>query len=74
LSSRSDQLPTRYDLGGIVGWARLSRCLGQYDVALLPERQRLWFFGPFGFQLEDATPRPFRAVRGQLGLFEVPDA
>lgn len=29
-----------------------------------------WFFGPFGFVLEKATPVPFEALPGQLGLFD----
>lgn len=51
--------------GGIVGEARMIACV---------ERRKgdPWFSGPWGFVLTDVRPLPFRACRGQLGLFDVP--
>lgn len=51
--------------GGIVGQARVIACVGQREGDP-------WFFGPWGFVLTDAKPLPFRACRGQLGIFDVP--
>lgn len=30
-----------------------------------------WFFGPYGFVLEDVSPLPFVRMKGELGIFEV---
>lgn len=57
-----DKLPR----GGIVGMVTITGCVRH---SLSP-----WFNGPFGFTLKDAKELPFRAYRGQLGFFEVPDA
>lgn len=67
--------PATIARGGIVGRARLVACI-QKGGTQRGVDQRLgdpWFFGPWGFVLADATPLPFRPLRGQLGLFEVPD-
>lgn len=59
------QLPTQYDLGGIVGTATLIDCVEHH-----PSR---WFVGPYGFVVGDARPLPFRKWRGELNFFNVPD-
>lgn len=58
-------LPTQFEVGGIVGEARVTGCVRDMDSP--------WFFGPYGFVLRDARPLPFRPLRGQLGFFEVSD-
>lgn len=57
------ELPTSFDVGGIVGEARITDCVRDMDSA--------WFFGEYGFVLTDAKPLPFVPLRGQLGFFEV---
>lgn len=52
-----------FQRGGIVGQAVL---LDVVAFSLSP-----WFFGPFGWVLSGARPRPFVPLRGQLGLFTV---
>jgi hypothetical protein len=49
--------------GGIIGRATLVDVVSQSDSP--------WFFGPFGFVLEDIQPLPFRPCKGALGFFEV---
>lgn len=69
------ELPKVFDLGGIVGQATLVRTVHEHDDNVrLSDWEARWFVGRYGFVLRDAKPLPFRAVRGQLGLFEVPDA
>ncbi len=57
--------PTAFELGGIVGQARIVGCVR--------ESTSPWFFGLYGFELRDGEPLPFRAWRGQLGFFRVPE-
>lgn len=57
-------LPESYDLGGIVGAARLVDCVTEFNSR--------WFTGPFGFVLANPRPITFRPFRGQLGFFDVP--
>lgn len=56
-------LPGRYDLGGIIGQARIVDRVKHSDAP--------WFYGPYGFVLRDGRPLPFRPIKGQLGFFEV---
>lgn len=49
--------------GGIVGVARITDCVRHHDSP--------WFFGPYGFVLDDAAPLPFIPCRGQQGLFDI---
>lgn len=42
-------------------------------VDVVTESSDPWFFGPFGFVLEDVEPLPFRPCKGALGFFEVPE-
>jgi hypothetical protein len=56
-------LPTAFEVGGIVGRARLTDCVTSHASE--------WFFGPFGFVLEAPEPLPFAPCRGQLGFFRL---
>jgi hypothetical protein len=58
-------LPVQYDLGGIVGRARVTDCVTQHPSP--------WFVGPYGFVLEDARPLRFAKWPGKLGFFDVPE-
>lgn len=58
-------MPTTYDMGGIVGVAQLANVVTQSNSP--------WFTGPFGLVMREAKPLPLHVLRGQLGLFEVPD-
>jgi hypothetical protein len=58
-------LPDSFELGGIVGAARIVDCVAACDSA--------WFNGPYGFVLEGARPAPaFVPWKGQLGFFDIP--
>lgn len=54
------------DRGGIVGKATLTSC------GIISEDP--WFFGPFGFRLDNVQALPFRPLKGQLGFFDVKEA
>lgn len=57
-------LPDTYDLGGIVGAARIVDCVQQSDSP--------WFNGPHGFVLANSRPAPaFVPLKGALGFFRV---
>lgn len=61
-------------LGGIVGRAVITDCHDRDHGSHIPGLgESQWFSGPFGFVLKDAKPMPFRAMRGRLGFFEVPN-
>lgn len=60
-----DQLPARWDLGGVVGVADAVECVTQH-----PSR---WFTGPYGLVLRNARPLAFVRWPGKLGFFDVPD-
>jgi hypothetical protein len=49
-------------LGGIVGVATIVDCVATSDSE--------WFFGPYGFVLENARPLPMIPCKGALGFFE----
>jgi hypothetical protein len=53
--------PHMFDLGGIVGRARIVDCDEEHASP--------WFVGRYGFVLSDPEPLPFRACRGELGFF-----
>lgn len=53
-------------IGGIVGIGEIVDCVTMRDDP--------WFFGPYGFVIQNARPLPFRPLRGMLGFFEVPAA
>ena len=68
------QIPTLYvggGMGGIVGVATLDHVVHEKDKRLLTARDAPWFFGEYGFILENAKPLPFTPLKGQLGFFEV---
>jgi hypothetical protein len=52
-------------LGGVVGIVDL--------VDVVEKSRSKWFQGPFGFELKNAKPLPFRSMPGKLGLFDVPN-
>jgi hypothetical protein len=49
--------------GGIVGEVELVDCVIRSDSP--------WFFGEYGFVLQNPKPLTFRPYRGQLGFFNV---
>lgn len=58
-------LPKRKELktGGIVGAIEIIDCVEKSDSP--------WFFGPFGFVLQNPITLEFKKVSGQLKFFEV---
>ena len=60
------ELPADFELGGIVGRARVADCVTSMDSP--------WFFGPYGFVIANARPLPFVPCRGKLSWFDVPVA
>lgn len=56
--------------GGILGVARIVDVVSSADE--LPEDQRPWFFGKYGFVLADVRSCPLIPCRGMPGFFEVP--
>lgn len=64
--------PTGFDMGGFVGIAELIHVVHENDRQHLTARDKPWFFGPYGFILENARPIPFIPYKGQLGFFNVP--
>ena len=61
----TDEIPPRdqFQMGGIVGRSRIVDCVDHHGSP--------FFFGPWGFVLEDSHPVEFRACNGQLKFFEV---
>ncbi|WP_107495540.1 ASCH domain-containing protein [Thalassobius sp. I31.1] len=59
------QMDSPYDLdvyrGGIIGTAEI--------VDVVTESDSPWFFGPYGYVLDNVQPLPFIPVKGALGLF-----
>lgn len=49
--------------GGIIGSTTITDCVKE---SLSP-----WFFGQYGFTLENSKPLPFVPCKGQLGIFKV---
>ena len=62
--SRHGSIPDSKSLprGGIVGQADVVGCVTESDSP--------WFFGPYGFVLENVRSLPFRPCKGALGFFE----
>lgn len=52
-----------FSKGGIVGQSEIVDCVTQSNSR--------WFFGPFGFVLQNSKQLPFRPMPGRLGFFEV---
>ena len=57
------KLPDDFEVGGIIGTAEIVDCVSAHDSR--------WFFGAFGFVLNNACPVPFVPMPGKLGLFNV---
>jgi len=51
--------------GGIVGMAEITDCV--------VDSESPWFFGKYGFVMQNARPLPFIEFKGALGLFNGPD-
>lgn len=49
--------------GGIIGRGKIVDCVTHHSSP--------WFFGPYGFVIENAEPLPFMPYKGQLGFFNV---
>ena len=71
-------LPPKEELayGGVVGIANLVLCCQPGNMPKDISREQRAHFGGvhdeyFGFLFEDATPLPFMACRGKLGIFEI---
>ncbi len=65
-----------FEMGGIVGTACLTRCVSDSDE---PDEEEdpfdsEWFFGDFGFVLEEARPCKFISLKGSLGFFAIPES
>lgn len=54
-------LPIEFKTGGIIGKAILAGCFAEYKSP--------WFFGPYGFLIEQAQEVPFVPLPGKLGFF-----
>ena len=65
--SRRFHLPPLEDIprGGIVGIVEIIDCVSASESR--------WFFGEFGYVLQNAQPLPFVPCNGALGFFNVPD-
>jgi ASCH domain len=59
-------MPDGFELGAIVGVATITDCVSESDSP--------WFYGPYGFVLQDARPVKPANYRGQLGWFDTPFA
>ena len=59
--------------GGIVGKAMLINVVHDLEKRLLTETDEPWFFGEYGFILDNAKPLPFVPYKGRLGFFEIKD-
>lgn len=55
--------PMKEHRGGIIGIAKMTGCVKESDSP--------WFFGEYGFQIEQAKPLPFMPLKGKLGFFNV---
>lgn len=49
--------------GGIIGYVEMTDCVKDHNSG--------WFFGPYGFVLENAKPLPFFQCPGRLNFFDV---
>ncbi len=55
-------LPDSFETGGIVGRVEIVDC-----VEAMESR---WFYGPYGFVLQNGSPLPLMPCRGKLGFFK----
>lgn len=56
-------------MGGIVGTARLINVVHEKYYDLLADKDKPWFFGSFGFILDEQKPCDLMPCKGQLGFF-----
>lgn len=56
-----DNIPDKYQTGGIVGIAEITACVD--------EAKSKWFFGPYGFKIENAMELPFYQCKGKILRF-----
>ena len=61
--------PDQLQTGGIVGKATLINTVHIKDRHLITQKDQIWFFGDYGFILDNAEPIPFRPCKGALGFF-----
>jgi hypothetical protein len=61
---KDDEREMAMPRGGVVGMARIVDCVQQMDSR--------WFFGKYGFVLQDAFPLPLIPVKGALSFFAPP--
>jgi len=72
--------PLEFEHGGVVGYANLTQCIeptapiGTRMTQLDLKRSHFGAPGHYGFLLEGAEPTTFVKVRGNRGLFDIPDA
>lgn len=55
--------PEDIEKGGVVGIVQITDCVDHH--------LSIWFFGKYGFVIEEATPLPFYPSQGQVGLFNI---
>jgi hypothetical protein len=58
----SPELPERFETGGIIGIAQLTKCVARSSSK--------WFSGEIGWKLTEAKPLRFIPLKGRLGLFD----
>lgn len=58
-------------LGCIIGQADIVDCIAGGSRHKTPHHSSPWFFGPYGFVLENVQPLPPRMCKGRLGFFDV---
>lgn len=56
-------------MGGIVGKARLVNTVHISAKPLVLKEDQPWFFGEYGFMLDDAEPCELKPCKGALGFF-----
>lgn len=62
----------KHIMGGIVGKARLINTVHIKNKSLMCEDDKPWFFGEYGFVLDECEPCDLIPCKGQLGFF-IPD-
>jgi len=58
-----------FEMGGIVGKARLINTVHMRDEHLIAEADKPWFFGAYGFILDGMEPCELKPCKGALGFF-----
>lgn len=62
--------PLEIETGGIVGKALLINTVHERESQLLCNEDKPWFFGEYGFMLDNAEPCELKPCKGALGFFE----